>query len=72
LKLYWGPYTCAIGTHIMLEEIGKPYETEKLDVAGDATKEDWFKGSIPRASLRPRSTAREMLLAAVTHVQRHG
>ena len=29
MKLYWGTHTCAIGTHILLEEIGKPYETEK-------------------------------------------
>ena len=34
MKLFWGPHTCAIGSHILLEESGKPYETEKLDVSG--------------------------------------
>ena len=29
--LFWGPHTCAIGIHVLLEEIGKPYETEKLE-----------------------------------------
>ena len=38
MKLYWGPHTCAIGIHVLLEEIGKPYETEKLDwLAGPRT-----------------------------------
>jgi len=34
MKLYWGPHTCAIGTHILLEEVGAVYETEKIDVNG--------------------------------------
>ena len=37
MKLYWGPHTCAIGIHILLEEIGAPYKTEKLDVSGGET-----------------------------------
>ncbi len=52
MKLYWGPHTCAIGIHILLEEIGAPYETEKLDVAGGATHAPPFlainpKGKVP-------------------------
>jgi len=52
MKLYWGPHTCAIGIHILLEEIGKPYETEKLDVGGGATHKPPFlainpKGKVP-------------------------
>jgi glutathione S-transferase len=52
MKLYWGPHTCAIGTHILLEEIGKPFETEKLDVAGGETHKAPFiqvnpKGKVP-------------------------
>ena len=27
MNLYWGPHTCAIGIHVLLEEIGAPYET---------------------------------------------
>ena len=52
MKLYWGPHTCAIGIHILLEEIGASYETEKIDVDGGATQEPRFlainpKGKVP-------------------------
>jgi glutathione S-transferase len=52
MKLYWGPHTCAIGIHILLEEIGRPYETEKIDVGGGATHSPAFmainpKGKVP-------------------------
>ncbi len=52
MKLYWGPHTCAIGIHILLEEIGKPYETEKLDLSGGETRRPPFvainpKGKVP-------------------------
>jgi len=52
MKLFWAPYTCAIGAHIILEEIGKPFELEKLDVAGGETQKPPFnevnpKGKVP-------------------------
>ena len=52
MKLYWGPHTCAIGIHILLEEAGATYETEQIDVAGGATEEPAFlainpKGKVP-------------------------
>ena len=52
MKLFWGPHTCAIGIHILLEEIGRPYETEKIDVSGGATHQPQFlainpKGKVP-------------------------
>ena len=52
MKLYWGPHTCAIGIHILLEELGAHYETEKIDVEGGATHEAPFlavnpKGKVP-------------------------
>ena len=52
MKLYWGPHTCAIGIHVLLEEIGLPYETEKLDVAGGEAQKPPFlainpKGKVP-------------------------
>jgi glutathione S-transferase len=28
MKLYWGKHKCAIGIHMLPEEIDKPYETE--------------------------------------------
>ena len=52
MKLYWGPHTCAIGIHVLLEEIGEPYEAEKIDAAGGDTHEPPFsdinpKGKVP-------------------------
>lgn len=51
MKLYWGPHTCAIGIHILLEEIGRAYETEKIDVQGGATEEAWFKAINPKGKV---------------------
>ena len=52
MKLYWGPHTCAIGTHILLEEAGANYVTEKVDVGGGDTEKPAFlainpKGKVP-------------------------
>ena len=30
MKLYYAPGACSIGIHVLLEEIGKPYELQKL------------------------------------------
>ena len=51
MKLYWGPHTCAIGIHVLLEEIGKPYETEELDVGGGATHRPPFTGLNPKGKV---------------------
>jgi glutathione S-transferase len=51
MKLYWGEHTCAIGTHIVLEEIGKPYDIQKIDVAAGATGEPWFKAINPKGKV---------------------
>jgi glutathione S-transferase len=52
MKLYWGPHTCAIGIHILLEEAGANYETEVIDVSGGGTEKPEFlsinpKGKVP-------------------------
>lgn len=51
MKLYWGPHTCAIGIHVLLEEIGKPYRTEKLDVSGGDTHKPPFSGINPKGKV---------------------
>lgn len=51
MKLYWGAHTCAIGIHVLLEEIGAPYETEKIDVSGGATHEPPFVGLNPKGKV---------------------
>ena len=32
MKLYYAPGACSIGIHVLLEEIGKPYEAQKLNL----------------------------------------
>jgi glutathione S-transferase len=51
MKLYWGPHTCAIGIHVLLEEIGKPYEAEKVDVSGGETRKPAFKAINPKGKV---------------------
>jgi len=51
MKLYWGSHTCAIGVHVLLEEVGKPYETEKIDVEGGATRKPPFSGVNPKGKV---------------------
>ena len=39
MKLYFSPGACSIGIHLLLEEIGKPYEMEQIKVsAGEQFK----------------------------------
>jgi len=39
MKLYYFPGACSLATHIVLEWIGAPYETVKLDLAGTKSPE---------------------------------
>ncbi len=32
MKLYFSPGACSLGIHILLEEIGKPYDTERVNL----------------------------------------
>jgi glutathione S-transferase len=32
MKLYYAPGACSIGIHILLEEVGKPYEVERVNL----------------------------------------
>ena len=44
MKLYWASGTCALASHIALEEAGAKYETVKLDFTqGDQRKPDYLK-----------------------------
>ena len=44
LKLFWAPGTCALASHIALEEAGAQFETVKLDFTkGDQRKPEYLK-----------------------------
>ena len=52
MKFFYAPGTCSIGIHVLLEEIGKPYEAVRLDIrSGDTQKPPFIeinpKGKVP-------------------------
>jgi len=52
MKLYYAPGACSMGIHILLEEIGAPYEAVKLDIRGGESQRPPFntlnpKGKVP-------------------------
>jgi len=49
MKLYYSPGACSLGIHVLLEEIGKPYELEKVDLA----KQEQYAPSY--TSINPKS-----------------
>jgi glutathione S-transferase len=43
-KLYYAPGACSLASHIALEEVGIPYETQRLNLAeGDQRKPDYLR-----------------------------
>jgi glutathione S-transferase len=52
MKFYYAPGACSIGIHVLLEEIGKPYEAVKLDFSKGEQQRPPFteinpKGKVP-------------------------
>jgi glutathione S-transferase len=44
VKLYYAPGACSLASHVALEEVGIPYETQKLNLAeGDQRKPEYLK-----------------------------
>ena len=52
MKLYFSPGACSLGIHVLLEEIGKPYELARLNLAEGEQRRPEFaavnrKGKVP-------------------------
>ena len=51
MKLYWGKHTCAIGIHVLLEEVGQPFTLEEVDVLGHENQGEAFRAINPKAKV---------------------
>ena len=52
MKLYYGPGACSLGIHILLEEIGAPYEAQRMNTRSGELQQSPFidinpKGKVP-------------------------
>jgi glutathione S-transferase len=52
MKLYYAPGACSLGIHVLMEEIGRPYEAVKVDIRGGENQRPPFieinpKGKVP-------------------------
>ncbi|TXL73485.1 glutathione S-transferase [Vineibacter terrae] len=51
MKLYYAPGACSIGIHVLLNEIGKPFEAEKVDLAGGKQYQPEFTNVNPKSKV---------------------
>lgn len=51
MKLYYAPGACSIGIHYLLETIGRPYESQKLDIKNSENRQPWFLEINPKAKV---------------------
>ncbi len=51
MKLYYSPGACSIGIHVLLNEIGKPFEASKLDLAARKQFEPEFTSVNPKSKV---------------------
>lgn len=48
MKLYFAPGACSIGIHYLLEEIGHPFEKQKVDIRNGQNFEPWYAAINPK------------------------
>ena len=51
MKLMYAPGACSIGIHVLLEEIGKPYETQRVNLAEGAQYKQDFTSVNPKSKV---------------------
>jgi glutathione S-transferase len=61
MKLYWARNTCALATHIVLEEAGADYEAVRIDFAAEEQKSAAYLAINPKARVPSLVTERGVL-----------
>jgi glutathione S-transferase len=61
LKLFWATGTCALASHIALEEAGAKYETVKLDFSKDDQHKPEYLKVNPKGRVPALITGRGIL-----------
>ncbi|MCO6419924.1 glutathione S-transferase N-terminal domain-containing protein [Siccirubricoccus sp. KC 17139] len=51
MKLYYAPGACSVGIHVLLEEIGKPYEAEAVNLRDGAQFKPEFTSINPKSKV---------------------
>ena len=51
MKLLYAPGACSLGIHLLLEEIGKPYESERINLQGGAQYQAPFTAINPKSKV---------------------
>ena len=51
MKLYYAPGVCSIGIHVLLEEIGKPYELESINLREGAQYKPEYTAVNPKSKV---------------------
>ena len=51
MKLYYSPGTCALGIHVLLEEIGKPYDVELISTREGMQYSEAFVAVSPKSKV---------------------
>lgn len=51
MKLYYSPGACSLGIHVILEEVGKPYEIQKVDLSKGEQNTPEYKGINPKSKV---------------------
>ncbi len=51
MKLFYAPGACSIGIHVVLEEIGRPFELQKLDIRAGEGQTPEFQAINPKGKV---------------------
>ncbi len=61
IKFYYAPHSCALASHIALEDAGAPYELVRVDFAANEQRGDAYKAINPKARVPSLVTEKGVL-----------